>query len=248
MSQWTDTYCITDQCGASNGAVPVGSPLFPPHADAAFATSIGGMIFPRAIVGAMAFWSFNASLNPMDPDFASAVWAVNDQIAAAGGVTCPSRCACDQLTQCGSPILPPTPPAANMSLGIAPCELPLPPTQSFSLDAAGRLAVAGGLCVANPAGGSGDSTYPLKLADCAAPSAVSWQHGGAKNAGRLVDAKSGGCLDLSGAQAGIYDCGSDEGLEQLNQAWAVDGQAGGSGPVMTLSQRDGEMGGCLTLS
>jgi hypothetical protein len=43
MSQWTDTYCITDQCGASNGAVPVGAALFPPSADAAFATSIGGM-------------------------------------------------------------------------------------------------------------------------------------------------------------------------------------------------------------
>ena len=248
MSQWTDTFCITDQCGAANGAVPVGAPLFPPSRDAQFATAIGGMIFPRAIVGASAFWSYNASVAADDPAFVAAVWATNDQIAAAGGVTCPSRCECDQLNQCGKPVIPPAPPLPGMAVGTAPCTLPVPNLQAWAF-ADGRLSLDVGngssLCVANPAGGAGDQTYPLKLAACDAASVVVFKHGAADagSAARMVDAATGACLDLAGADTGLYDCGSSQGLDQLNQAWAVDGQAPGSQPSVVVSLRDGS---CLT--
>ena len=246
MSQWTDTFCITDQCGASNGPTPVGSALFPPSRDAEFATSIGGMLFPRAIVGAAAFWSYNATMAYDYPPFVEAIWALNDQIAAAGGVTCPSHCVCDQLTQCGKPIIPPKPPAPGMALTTSPCALPISNMQAFTF-AGGKLSLSQGngssLCVANPAGGSGNPTYPLKLAACDAPSAVTFGHAGALAGGaaRMVDAASGGCLDLSSSGVGIYDCGSDEGLDQLNQAWAVDATA--TTPSVVVSLKDGS---CLT--
>jgi hypothetical protein len=73
---------------------------------------------------------------------------------------------------------------------------------------------------------------------------VLFKHGAADagNAARMVDAATGACLDLAGAEAGLYDCGSSEGLDQLNQAWAVDGQAPGA-PSVVVSLRDGS---CLT--
>ena len=219
------TYCITSQCGASGGAPPVASSLFPPSMDAAFGTSIGGMLFPRGIVAASAFWHFNASVDSQSAAFTAAVWAVNDQIVAAGGVTCPSNCVCDQLTQCGKPLVPPAPPKAGMALGAADCALPVPPLQAFTLGADGLLttpAPGGALCVANPAGGSGDQTYPLRLRAAGDAACVKWAHGAGEVAGRFVDAASGGCLDLGDASAGIYGCGSGDGLFQLNQAWAAD--------------------------
>ena len=208
------------------------------------------MIFPRAIVGATSFWGYNASVSATDPAFVTAVWATNDMIVAAGGVTCPSRCECNQLTQCGAPIVPLAPPTAGMSLGVSPCSLPLPPTLAFSYDAVSGLLTASGngtvLCVANPAGGSGDQTYPLKLAASTAPDCVVWSR--PAGAARFVDKTSGGCLDLGGS-VGIYDCGSDSGLEQLNQAWVADSQtAGVYGAV--LSWKSGGTGAvsalCLT--
>jgi hypothetical protein len=199
------------------------------------------MIFPRTIVAAAAFWSYNASLDPTDPAFVEAIWALNDQIVAAGGVTCPSHCACDQLTQCGAPIIPPTPPAAGQVLSVVSCDLPIPALQAFTLGADGALTAAGAnnsrVCVANPAGGSGNPTYPLKLAAAGASTCVSWTRG---PAGRLIDAASGGCLDVTetGDATGIYACGSGEGIYQLNQAWAVDAALGG-----VVSLKTG--GGCL---
>jgi len=189
------------------------------------------MIFPRTLVAATSFWNFNASMDSQDPAFVAAVWALNDEIIAGGGLTCPTNCSCDQLTQCGAPIVPVPPPAPGMSLVTAMCVLPTPPTQAFRLLGSGALASAFGngsvLCVANNAGGSGNPTYPLHLESCDSAAVVAWTRGGASNAGtgRLVDSASGGCMDsgLGSGDVGIYDCGSDDGLVQLNQAWAVDG-------------------------
>ena len=108
---WSDTYCYEAQCGASAGATPVGAALFPPWADASFARSIGGMIWPRGYVGAQAFWNYDASVDPSSAEFANAIWKLNDELAARGSLTCPSHCSCDQLSACGKPYpLPPPPP------------------------------------------------------------------------------------------------------------------------------------------
>jgi hexosaminidase len=103
MSMWTDTYCYINQCGASPSSPPVGRSLFPPEKDEPFGKSIGGMIWPRGFVGAAAFWNYNAAADPSSASFASAIWSLNDQLAARGSLTCPTNCSCDQLTACGKP-------------------------------------------------------------------------------------------------------------------------------------------------
>ena len=104
MSMWSDTYCYTGQCGASSGTPP-GAKLFPPERDDEFSKSIGGMIFPRGFVGAAAFWNYNATADPSSTAFVDAIWKLNDQLAARGSYTCPSKCDCDQLTACGKPYI-----------------------------------------------------------------------------------------------------------------------------------------------
>ena len=104
MSMWSDTYCYTGQCGASSGTPP-GAKLFPPERDDEFSKSIGGMIFPRGFVGAAAFWNYNATADPSSTAFVDAIWKLNDQLAARGSFTCPSKCDCDQLTACGKPYI-----------------------------------------------------------------------------------------------------------------------------------------------
>jgi hypothetical protein len=81
------------------------------QADAAFARSIGGMIWPRGLVGAAAFWNFDASVAPTDPAFVAGVWKLNSQLAARGRHVCPTNCSCDQLSACGVPYLPKLAPA-----------------------------------------------------------------------------------------------------------------------------------------
>lgn len=103
MSMWSDTYCFTDQCGASRGPEPVGAALFPPGKDEEFGRSIGGMIWPRGFVGAHAFWNFASSVDPASDNFTAAVWRLNDQLQQRGSFTCPSHCSCDQLSACGKP-------------------------------------------------------------------------------------------------------------------------------------------------
>ena len=107
ISMWTDTYCFSDQCGAfgPGHAVPVGAPLFAPDTDAAFAQSIGGMIWPRGYVGAAAFYSYNSTVDPSSKDFVESIWELNDKLIARNLLVCPTKCTCDQLTACGKPYL-----------------------------------------------------------------------------------------------------------------------------------------------
>jgi len=105
VSMWSDTYLETNQCGASSGGSRVGGALFPPSMDEEFSKSIGGMMWPRGFVAAQAFWHFDSALDPTSDDFTANIWSINDQIAAKGGLVCPSNCSCDQLTACGTPYI-----------------------------------------------------------------------------------------------------------------------------------------------
>ena len=265
MTAWTDLYTDPWEC-MTPGDPPAGQggPLFPPSADAPFFRSLGGMMFPRAFVGASAFWGYNASINSQAPDFVGAVWALNDRVAAAGGFTCPTRCDCDLLSACNTPYLPPPPPAAGHVLVTAPCALPLPPAQAFRLqptggpspaDPAAVLSTVGAkgalLCAAFPPGSAPDRVFgPLVLAPCT---------GGAQPPVRFSprDAEAGdghlvvldslrppdepGCLD---AGKGLNDsvasseCGAHNGFLLPAQGWAVDD---GARRVVSFLG-----GGCLT--
>jgi|EP00945_MAST-04E_sp_MAST-4E-sp1_P004026 hexosaminidase len=109
MSMWTDTYCFIDQCGAyppnDKPALPVGSKLYGPDTDAAFAKSIGGMIWPRGYVAAAAFWHYDSTVDPSSKKFVESVWRMNDKVAKQGGYVCPTNCTCDQNSACGTPYL-----------------------------------------------------------------------------------------------------------------------------------------------
>jgi len=105
MSMWSDTYCYIEQCGSHVGKPPVGHELFDPKNDKEFGESIGGMIWPRGYVGAAAYWNYDASVNVASAEFTKKIWDLNDQLIKRGSLTCPSKCACNQLTACGKPYL-----------------------------------------------------------------------------------------------------------------------------------------------
>lgn len=104
MSMWGDSYCPTTNCLGNTDKKQIGSDLFPPEMDKEFQISVGGMIWPRGYVGAGAFWNYDESLDSQSEEFVDMIWALNDMVTERGGVTCPTRCNCDQITQCGEPI------------------------------------------------------------------------------------------------------------------------------------------------
>lgn len=103
MSMWTDSYCIINQC-LNTHKTPPASSLFPPEKDNEFQISVGGMIWPRGFVGAGAFWGYDKSIDSQSQTFQDQIWKLNDMVIQRGGVTCPTKCSCDQLKQCGKPI------------------------------------------------------------------------------------------------------------------------------------------------
>jgi len=105
MSMWSDTYCYIEQCGSHIGSAPVGHELFDPKNDKEFGESIGGMIWPRGYVAAAAYWNYDSTTDPTSAAFTNKIWALNDQLAKRGSLTCPSKCKCDQLSACGKPYL-----------------------------------------------------------------------------------------------------------------------------------------------
>jgi len=238
MSAWTDRYCYVNQCGAAGGGPPVGAQLFPPSMDLPWSASIAGMIWPRAYVGAAAFWNFDASVSSQDPAFVDAVWALNDRVLADGGLACPTKCACDELTACGVPYVPPPPPPAGV-LAVQPCDAGSA-AQRWGLSAgSGQLSPAANatLCVLDAA----SDTYPLALGACG-PGAAAYGWRGPPGPAWLVQASTGDCLDMRVADGvvGTYECGSGSGLNQTNQDWWL-ADPGGAGAIVSAAN-----GGCLT--
>ena len=103
ISMWTDRYCIINQC-LNTHKTPPGHSLFPPEKDAEFQISVGGMIWPRGFVAAGAFWGYDKSIDSQSQTFQDKLWKLNDMVIERGGATCPTKCACDFLEQCGKPI------------------------------------------------------------------------------------------------------------------------------------------------
>ena len=173
--------------------------------------------------------------------------ALNDQVIAAGGLSCPTRCACDQLSACGVPYVPPPPPPAG-TLAVQACSGA--PAQQWTLAAGSGLlssAANASLCVLDP----GSETYPMQLAPCGpASSAFGWAPsaaaaGAGAGAGAAapmwrISQASGDCVDerTSDGSVGSWECGSGQGLNQTNQNfWPY---SGSSGPILSAS------GGCIT--
>jgi len=132
--------------------------------DDAFAVSVGGMMWPRGYVTAASFYNWNATAQPTDPAFVAAIWAMNDMLAGQGYHVCPTNCTCNQLTQCGKPIVPTPPPAAGQSLVATGCILPVAVNQRFALNAKGQLAAVSNASVCLLDTGAGEPRVYLRAA------------------------------------------------------------------------------------
>ncbi len=104
VSMWTDDYCYELQCGAygSNNEKPVGAQLYPPSMDKEFAQSFNGMVWPKAAIGAGAFWNFVEDARDNLEEY---VEEINSVMIERGMDTCPSNCNCDYLDRCGKPYI-----------------------------------------------------------------------------------------------------------------------------------------------
>jgi len=99
---WTDSYCHTYQCGAASpdvavaaGSAPRAPGLFGRAHDAEFASSLSGLVWPRAFVKGAALYRHQGV--PVDTLLARAAEA----LALRGVDACPRGCTCDETTRCG---------------------------------------------------------------------------------------------------------------------------------------------------
>ena len=81
-----------------------GGMYFDPSTDATFSKSFGGLVWPRAAVGAAAFWNYNASWSFADIEERYLQFA--SVLESRGLHTCPAYCSCDYTTACGKPYGP----------------------------------------------------------------------------------------------------------------------------------------------
>lgn len=125
LSLWSDSYCSgVVECGGwaycPNTPWPVGSP-FPiggevgscvsgigwmqdEENDDAFIQSAGGLLFPRANVGAGAFWNFRADLPAHSGEVRRRTKALEASMLERGVLgLCPEGCSCSFSSRCGKP-------------------------------------------------------------------------------------------------------------------------------------------------
>jgi hypothetical protein len=104
IEMWTDNYCFVEQCheNANNQVPPKAAILFDPSQDAAFADSVMGMVWPKGIAGAGAFWNFKKEWLAPGQVFDRQYSEFNEGVLQARGVSsCPNGCYCDELRSCG---------------------------------------------------------------------------------------------------------------------------------------------------
>ena len=128
MPLWSDTYCSgAVECGGwaycpgapwpADAPFPTGGDaescisslgwMQSQHEDAAFVLSAGGLLFPRANVGAGAFWNYRPELPTNGTEFLRRTSALAASMAARGVMgICPPGCTCGFGTRCGQPIKP----------------------------------------------------------------------------------------------------------------------------------------------
>merc|ERR1712130_228107 len=224
ISMWSDTYCYQKQCNPTSASKPVGSPLFDPKYNNEFGHSIGGMIWPRGYVAAAAFWNFNASVNPASDEFTNFIWKFNDDLISRGSWSCPSKCACNQLTACGKPYIKPTPPAAGDVLQMKPCDVGF---TKWEWKSPGPIYLAANKSLCIHSGDSSD-VYPISIQPCLSTDIWTEDPDSSK-----VIFGSNKCLDLrtQDGAVGVYGCGS----YQPNQGWSYDSS---TGSLVSMSHYD----------
>ena len=98
MSMWTDDY-VERECGAHGPSLGLAnaSCFHKRKMDQGFQQSIGGLLFPRGLVAAGAFYHYNSSVNASSLEFAKQMHLVNEMVMERGGVVCPSNDICSYI-------------------------------------------------------------------------------------------------------------------------------------------------------
>eukprot|EP01063_Lacrimia_lanifica_P028243 TRINITY_DN4091_c0_g4_i1.p1 TRINITY_DN4091_c0_g4~~TRINITY_DN4091_c0_g4_i1.p1 ORF type:complete len:515 (+),score=171.59 TRINITY_DN4091_c0_g4_i1:55-1599(+) len=104
VSMWSDNFLYINQCESPEAEKPPGWELYNPKYDAEFGRAIGGMVWPRGLVAAQAFWGYYAA-NVTGEEFTNAVEGINAQVQARGGLTCPNGCQCNETMACDKPYI-----------------------------------------------------------------------------------------------------------------------------------------------
>lgn len=101
VSVWTDDYAYPQECGAwgETGNLANASCLYYREFDGAYASSIGGITWPRGFVAAGAFYNFDASVNVSSPEFTQRIYDFNDDVQSRGSLVCSSGKVCDYLSE-----------------------------------------------------------------------------------------------------------------------------------------------------
>lgn len=234
-SMWTDDFCYIEQCGAfgPGHSPPPGSPLFGPEQDAAFEQVVLSIVFPRALIGAGAFYGYDPSVNISSPEFDIVFRAAQERQAARGVPTCPPGCTCDYEQVCGHYLIPCDAAAPGTNVKLFTCAAQddsRAKAQDFVLDSASnriRPASNSSLCFGldgkDPS--SGQPNVALVACD---PSDDSQSFKFDSGSGNIVHVQDGKCVDLTGGgstpgtNAEIYQCGD----KQDNQVFSVDPKTG----------------------
>ena len=74
-----------------------GSCFYGRDMDEGFQQSLGGMMWPRGLVAAGAFYNYNASLNASSEEFAERIHLLNDALQQRGAFVCASGIACSYV-------------------------------------------------------------------------------------------------------------------------------------------------------
>ena len=100
ISMWTDDY-IQRECGAHGSKLGLAnaSCFYSRKMDVGFQNSIGGLIWPRGIVAAGAFYNFNATLNASSVEFIQRIHQMNDMLAKRGSYVCQSNQVCSYVSE-----------------------------------------------------------------------------------------------------------------------------------------------------
>jgi hypothetical protein len=98
MSVWTDDY-VKRECGAHGSSLGLAnaSCFYDRSMDVGYEESIGGLVWPRGIVAAGAFYNYDAALNASSAGFVERIHAMNDQLKQRGSFVCPSLETCSYV-------------------------------------------------------------------------------------------------------------------------------------------------------
>jgi len=89
------------ECGAwgETGSLANASCLYYRDFDVAYASSIGGITWPRGFVAAGAFYNYDVNVNVSSPEFVQMIYDLNDSVQARGSLVCSSGKVCDYLSE-----------------------------------------------------------------------------------------------------------------------------------------------------